>query len=130
MPTGRAERDNKMELNIIDVNHYKIAEIVSDDIVISTLQDALDVMADAFAQGAYRIVAYERNMAPAFFDLRTGLAGEVLQKHANYGVKIAIVGDFGKFNSRSLQAFILESNQGQLVFFMPDREAAIARLIR
>jgi len=29
-----------------------------------------------------------------FFDLSTGLAGEILQKFVNYHVKIAIVGDF------------------------------------
>jgi hypothetical protein len=119
-----------MELKVFEVKQSRIAEIISNEVVINNPQDALDVIAEAGAQGAQRIILYEQNMPPAFFDLQTRLAGEVLQKHANYRVKVAIVGEFEKFNSKSLRAFILESNRGNLVFFVPDRETAIARLTR
>jgi hypothetical protein len=33
----------------------------------------------------------ENQLGPDFFDLRTGLAGEVLQKFTNYRVRLAIV---------------------------------------
>ena len=33
----------------------------------------------------------ESNLAPAFFDLRSGLAGELFQKCVNYRVRLAIV---------------------------------------
>ena len=33
----------------------------------------------------------ESQLGPDFFDLRTGLAGEVLQKFTNYRVRLAIV---------------------------------------
>jgi hypothetical protein len=119
-----------MELNVFKVNGHSIAEIFSEDVVINSVQDALDIMANASEQAVNRIIVHEKQLTPAFFDLRTRLAGEILQKHANYRVKVAIVGEFDKFESKSLQAFIVESNRGELVFFVPNREAAIARLAR
>jgi hypothetical protein len=119
-----------MELKIFEVKGCGIAELISDEVAINNPQDALDVMAEARAEGADRIIVYEKNLPPAFFDLQTRLAGEILQKHANYRVKVAIIGEFEKFNSKSLRAFIFESNRGNLVFFAPDRESAIAYLTR
>ncbi|MFG0260940.1 MAG: DUF4180 domain-containing protein [Novipirellula sp. JB048] len=46
---------------------------------------------------------------PAFFDLSTGVAGELVQKAANYRVRLAIVGDVTPWTatSSSLRAFDL-----------------------
>jgi hypothetical protein len=117
-----------MELKIIEENNQKIAEIISSEIVIHDAQGALDLMADAGYYGARSIMIYEKNLKPAFFDLHTGMAGDILQKFSQYRVKLAIIGDFEKYQSKSLKAFILESNRGSQVFFVPDRETAIARL--
>ncbi len=119
-----------MELNVFEVKACRIAEIVSDKVVINNPQDALDVMAEAGASDAHCMIVYEKNLTPAFFDLQTRVAGEILQKHANYSVKVAIIGEFEKFKSKSLRAFIIESNRGNLVFFVSDRETAIACLTR
>jgi hypothetical protein len=43
-------------------------------------------------------------------------------------MKLAIVGDFEKFGSNSLNALIVESNRGKQVFFVPDVETAIVKL--
>ena len=37
------------------------------------------------------LVIDEKNLSPEFFDLKTGLAGQVLQKFTNYRSKLAIV---------------------------------------
>ena len=44
-------------------------------------------------------------------------------------VKLAIIGEFEKYKSESLKAFIRESNQGKQVFFVSDRDTAIAKII-
>ena len=67
---------------------------------------------------------------PDFFLRSTGLAGEVLQKYANYAGKIAICGGFFRCTSKPLHDFILESNQGRDVFFVPTLQEAIDRLKR
>jgi hypothetical protein len=119
-----------MEQNIFSVDGHGIAEVVADGVVIRNAQDALDLIAEAGARGAYAVILDEKHLTPAFFDVKTRLAGEILQKHADCGTKVAIIGEFEKFQSKSLRAFIVESNRGDLVFFVSDREAAVARLAR
>jgi hypothetical protein len=47
------------------------------------------------------LILDEQQLGPDFFDLRTGLAGEVLQKFTNYRVRLAIViGDAAAYGSR------------------------------
>ena len=117
-----------MQLKIFEVNKQKIAEIISEEIVINDAQDALDIMANANYQGAESIILHQKNLTPAFFELQTGIAGEILQKHVNYHMKLAIIGEFEKFKSGSLKAFITESNRGKLAFFVPNRQSAIAKI--
>lgn len=118
-----------MELNIVEAENQRIAEIISDDVVIKTTQDALNLMAEAGYYEARSLILRETNLSPAFFDLRTRVAGEILLKFSNYRVKLAVVGEFEKYHSQSLQAFIRESNRGNQVFFVPDRETAIAKIV-
>ncbi|WP_309573011.1 DUF4180 domain-containing protein [Deinococcus sp.] len=41
--------------------------------------------------GVYGLILTESDVAPEFFDLRSGLAGEVFQKFTNYRVPVALV---------------------------------------
>lgn len=118
-----------MELKILEEKNHKIAEINSDETVIKTPQDALDIMADASYYEVRSLILREKNLVPEFFDLRTRLAGEILQKFSNYRFQMAIIGEFKKYKSESLKAFIRESNQGKQVFFVSDRDTAIAKII-
>ena len=99
---------------------HVIVEVNADEVILSDVQDALDLMADAVFRGANSVVIHERNITPDFFDLRTGLAGEILQKFVNYNVRLAIIGDFSKYPSKSLQAFIIECNRGNHFLFAND----------
>lgn len=120
--------DDGVELIFFEVNQQVIAEPDTKQMVIDVPQDALDLMANASYQGASSIIVHETNLNPAFFDLRSGLAGEVMLKFTNYRMKLAVIGEFEKYQSNSLQAFIRESNKGNLAFFVPDQETAIAKL--
>lgn len=100
-----------MNIDIINGGDIKIAVITSDNIIINNTQDALDIMANSTYQGAYKIIVYQKNIHPDFFDLKTGLAGDILQKFSTYRVQLAIVGDFSIYLSKSLKDFIFESNK-------------------
>lgn len=91
---------------------------------------ALDVIQAQYEAGSKRIVIAKKRLHPDFFLRSTGLAGEVLQKYVNYAGKIAIYGDFFRCTSKPLHDFILESNQGRDVFFVPTLQEAIDRLKR
>ena len=49
-----------MEIIIHDLKGTKTAEIQSDDLVRNNTQDALDIMANAGAQGARKIILQEK----------------------------------------------------------------------
>lgn len=105
-----------------------IAELTDDDLIISQAQDILDLMAETGSNNCNRIIIMERNLHKDFFNLKTGLAGDILQKFSNYNFRLAIVGDFTKFQSKSLQDFIRESNRGNRVFFIESLDSAIKKL--
>ncbi|MDY6835595.1 MAG: DUF4180 domain-containing protein [Chloroflexota bacterium] len=119
-----------MEIEIVEIGDVKIAKLVSDDTVINTVQDAVDIMGNADCLGAGSIVIEEKHLDPLFFDLRTGIAGEILQKYSVYHIKLAIIGEFKKYNSNALKAFIIECNRGNSIFFVSDLDSAVENLIQ
>ena len=125
-----SKRKSEMNIEISQINGVSIAEVISDDILIKETQDALDLMADCGYQGARKLIINEKNITPDFFDLKTGIAGEILQKFSNYQVQLAIVGDFSKYSSKSLKDFIFESNKHGRVNFLSSTEEAKEKLKR
>jgi hypothetical protein len=43
-------------------------------------------------------------------------------------MKLAIVGDFTKYESKSLASFIIECNRGNHIYFIDDKETALNKL--
>lgn len=105
-----------------------IAELADEQFVINKAQDILDIFGDLYATDCRKIIIYEKNLHPDFFDLKTGLAGEVLQKFSNYNFKLAVVGEFARYTSKSLQDFIFESNKSGVAFFTDSVNSALLRL--
>ena len=97
---------------------------------IDCLADALDLMATVYFNGCDRMTIFKDAFTSDFFDLRTGLLGEILQKFSTYGMRLAIVGDFGNIQSKALRDFIRESNKGNQVFFVATEEEAVAALVK
>lgn len=106
----------------------RVAEVAATAVAISDLRDAVDMVGNAALQGFEAVVLRQEQLPAAFFDLSTGLAGDVLQKFANYRLRVAIVGGFAEGGSESLRAFVREANRGDQVAFVADRETAIERL--
>lgn len=111
-----------------DFNNKKIALPSEENFIISSTQDAVDLLGEAGSENCSRIIINELNLHPDFFVLKTGLAGDILQKFSNYRFKLAIVGDFSKYKSKSLQDFIRESNKGNSVFFVENPNIAFERI--
>jgi hypothetical protein len=110
-------------------SHNKpVAELTDENFIIKVPDDILDLIADIGSKKCDRIIIHEINLHKDFFRLSTGLAGDMLQKFSNYRVRLAIVGDFSKYTSKSLQDFIRESNRGNLVFFADDADSAFKKL--
>lgn len=118
-----------MNITVDVKDNSQVAIVESDEILISDVQSALDLMASVrYTADCHKMVIHKENIVEDFFELKTKLAGDILQKYTNYQVKIAIVGDFDGYESKSLRDFIYECNQGKSIFFLKDRQAAIQAL--
>ena len=95
-------------------------------------QDASDLISEARSADATIAVLPTARLDPAFFDLKTGIAGEMVQKFVNYGLKVAIVGDTSELaaKSKALHDFIYESNRRGSVWFLTNQQELDERLSR
>lgn len=114
-----------MTIKSHNINDIKIAEVIADEILIQSAQDGLDLMGNIYYQGFDKVILYEKNITPDFFDLKTKIAGEILQKFSNYRIGLAVVGDFSKYESKSMKDFIFESNKTGHVSFVETIEKAL-----
>jgi len=114
-------------MNVIThhINDKKIAEILTDEVVLRTTEDGLDLLGNLSYQGFDKIIIHSRNIIPDFFDLKTKIAGDILQKFAQYEMPLAIVGDFSVYNSKSLNDFIYESNKRKKINFVTSQPEAL-----
>lgn len=97
---------------------------------VATERDAMDLVAESFHSGAQLIVLPVGRLTDDFFRLRTGIAGEIVQKFAVYRRKLAILGDISArvAASPTLRDFVAEANRGDQLWFVADREELAARL--
>lgn len=122
------ENKKTMEIKEHIINNVKIAEIISDEMIIKSVQDGLDLLGNIYYQGFDTMIIHEKNIIPDFFDLKTKIAGEILQKFSNYRILLAIVGDFSKYEGKSIRDFILESNKTKHINFTENLSEALEKL--
>ncbi len=92
------------------------------------IEDAGDFL-DVIGTGASDILVLKRDhLTPGFFDLKTGILGEILQKVSNYRKRLIVLGDFGNLPPGPFADFIRESNRGGTVVFAPNTEAGLEKL--
>ena len=118
-----------MKLETIQQNAAAAVVVTAESPVITDVQSALDLaMTVKYETGCANIAIVKEAVAEDFFVLSTRLAGEILQKYTNYGIRLAVFGDFSKYNSKALRDFIYESNQGKSFYFQTDQAGAIDKL--
>lgn len=106
-----------------------IAIVKANEIVIKDVQSAIDfIMTIKYETNCAKIGLNKDALVEDFFILSKGLAGEILQKIINYQTKFAIYGDYSKYTSKPLKAFIYESNNGKDIFFVKNEDEAIKML--
>jgi len=118
-----------VELTLSSHGRLRLAEPADHGVVISTPQEALDLIGNASFAPADAVLVAAGQLAPEFFDLSTGLAGEVTQKLVNYRLLLAVLGRPPE-SSASLEAFIIECGRGGPLVFAADRGSALRELKR
>jgi hypothetical protein len=99
-----------------------IVEIIDDGILIKETDDVFGLF---YMDSCSTIILKKENIVEDFFELSTGIAGEILQKFSTYHVRMAIVGDYANIKSNALRAFICESNRAKKIIFVDTVEEAL-----
>lgn len=106
-----------------------VAIIKSKKVIIEDVASAVDfVMEIKYKTNCDRIALNKSAISEDFFILGSGLAGEILQKFVNYGIRFVIYGDYSIYTSKPLKDFIYESNQGKDIFFVATEDEAVEML--
>jgi hypothetical protein len=93
-------------------------------------QDALDLIGGTYASTADTVAVPAGRFDAEFFRLRSGVAGEIMQKFVNYRVRLVVVGDISAHTeaSTALRDLVTESNRGSQIWFVDDLDQLAARL--
>jgi len=91
---------------------------------IQTQADILDLVALCRQPVANRVLILKGVLSPDFFDLSTGLAGDITLKLSTYRVKTAIIVDLESISSQRFHEWVYECNRGQEIHFCSTREQA------
>lgn len=118
----------KMKIKTHEINDSKIAELLSEENLINTTEERIDILGNLYYQGFNKVIIHQKNITPDFFELKNRMAGEILQKFSTYRVQLAIVGEFSAFSGQSLKDFIYESNKGKQVNFVSSVTEALEKL--
>ncbi len=108
---------NKKNIVVIEMENHKP--------LIFDTASALDLaMSLNYHYQTTDIILRKEAIINGFYDLSSGIAGEILQKYINYDIHLAIVGDFSE-GSQALKDFIREANKGNNFYFVSTFEEAV-----
>ena len=98
--------------------------LLSDTENINSERDILDLMGFFGEVGVSLLLISEGVLDSDFFDLSTGLAGEISLKLSMYRVKTAIVADIKSVRSQPFRDWAGECNRGSEIRFCADHDEA------
>jgi hypothetical protein len=115
-----------------ELHGVRVLECVPDGSKLQTYNDAVELIGKTFENHATLIVIPVECLNDEFFQLKTRIAGELIQKFVQYRRRLVIVGDISGFlaESSALRAFVNESNRGKEVWFLATLEDLNNRLER
>lgn len=87
-------------------------------------QDALDLVAACGENGTHLLMVYAEQLDDEFFRLSSGLAGAVMLKFGNYGIRWAAVLTPERVGRGRFWEMVLEANRGDEFRVFYDRSSA------
>ena len=101
-----------MNYSVIEKNNKKYIQYASSDSILRTESDALNIIGACYEKDIWLLIIHEEALSEDFYNLRTGLAGAVLQKFMNYQIKAAVIIKNKEKISGRFREMALEANKG------------------
>ena len=57
-----------MEIKTHNIDNTKVAEIITDKVILRSTEDGLDLLGNLYYQGFDKIIIHEKNITPEFVD--------------------------------------------------------------
>lgn len=112
-------------IHSFQIKHLHAAELITTKLLIVDATTGAELLADLYYQHFDVLLFHEKNVHPDFFDLSTGLAGELLQKASLFQLRLGFIGNFDAYSSKSLHDLIRESNRQGRIVFASSREEVV-----
>jgi hypothetical protein len=121
-----------MPSTLYDLHGIRVLECTPEGKKLQNNRDAIELVGEAMQQRAGLILIPAERFDDDFFRLRTGIAGEIIQKFVTYRLRVAIAGDIARHvvESSAWRDFVYESNRGDQVWFVANLEELEKRLER
>ncbi|MFI8706016.1 DUF4180 domain-containing protein [Bacillus sp. NPDC077411] len=101
-----------MNYRVMEKNNKKYIECVSVRRQICSEKDVLDFVGICAENDVYTLIFYVDAFSEDFFNLKTGLAGMMLQKFINYHIKVAVILENEEKLNNRFKEMIMEANKG------------------
>jgi len=118
-----------MNYCVENMDGYSFIECTRDGGTIKGEEHTLDLIAACGENRTDRLLIYVENLPADFFQLKTGLAGQILQKFVNYRVRVAAVIPEDLAREGRFGEMVLEANRGKQFRVFPNREKAVSWLV-
>jgi hypothetical protein len=112
-------------INAITRNSFAKGEMKYFEIDRSSKLEPAEMVVKCIEEGAASILLDEASLPAGFFDLSSGLLGELLHKTSTYRIPVALVVQDPKKYSANFQSFLREANQGNSTRSFPSRKDAL-----
>ncbi|MBK8835692.1 MAG: DUF4180 domain-containing protein [Anaerolineae bacterium] len=118
-----------MEFEVIEHNGIKVVETIPDGASIFVGNSVLDAIAACGENRTDRLLVHVASVPAGFFDLKSGEAGEILQKLRNYRIRLALVGGVdAAAASERFSEMMIEENRQRWFHMFAASDAAVAWL--
>lgn len=118
-----------MNYKLTTIRNQSFIECLPDGELIQNEPAILELIAGCGEYGTDLLMIHAENLPADFYDLKTGLAGTILQKLTNYWIRSAIIVSRAFVGKGHFYEMILETNRGRQFNFCYDRETAEKWLI-
>jgi hypothetical protein len=108
----------------------RVLLLPDDGPAIATEADAMDVVGQAFGDGAEVVAVPVTRLTPDFTRLASGVAGAVVQKFVTYRLRLVVVGSLDHLGEPAgpVADWVREADRGRELWFVADLDELDERL--
>lgn len=118
------EEKDKMNYQVRGTENKKYIELISIENRLNTENDTLDLISLCWEHELSRLMLHYAALSEDFFDLKTGVAGGIIQKFSNYGIKIVLIVPQETMQKGRFREMAAETNKGNHFRMYENKEEA------